>query len=224
MPRIGSLSGTLAGPIGPPGIQGPPGLPGEDGPEGPLGPPGPIGPIGPTGAQGVGIPGAAFWDQGPEGEQGTPIPGPTGATGATGASGTGLLQTPTVVNTNNTFTSGATTAFADVDATNMIIVVTVPASGNLLIIVHAFVEGSTSGADVYLGLRVGSTDVTGSGQIVLSNAANQRVFVTVPFYLTGQTPGSTTYKLAYRSTSTSIHAVVYNLTGGPVTFTAWSVP
>lgn len=120
----------------------------------------------------------------------------------------------------DTTTTTTSTTYVDVDATHMLVAFTAPASGAVL--VRAYLPGlAVAGSGVFLGLREGSTNVSGT---VLAGAASAIIPVYIPFYITGLTPGSShTYKLSWH-TESGITATLYygNTTRGPVMLEVWA--
>lgn len=88
------------------------------------------------------------------------------------------------------------TSLVDVDATNLSVTFTVPASGAVLVVLSAACR-EPGGNNVFFGLRVASSDVAGSTTNVTANAGMTRPYVAIK--VTGLTPGaSVTYKFAFR--------------------------
>lgn len=110
----------------------------------------------------------------------------------------------TAYNPNPTANISTTSStFADVDATNLNVTFTVPASGNVLIRLTA-VGVTNSAAALYVwNLRTtGGSNVTGSYCGVTSNT--NQLHVSVAIVLTGLTPGaSITYRWGHAVTSNS---------------------
>jgi len=90
------------------------------------------------------------------------------------------------------------TSMADVDATNMAVTFTAPASGNVLVRLSAWADVTPTNQDEYWGLRESTTNLTGSMGIIMraQNPAPQ-AFVTYTVYLTGVSGGSHTYKWSF---------------------------
>lgn len=117
------------------------------------------------------------------------------------SSGGGLLAyaayAPTAANFY-TLTSNAGTA--DVDATNLAVTFTAPASGAVLVTLQGLCGGG-SGAIVYWSLRSGSTNIAGTERRVVE-AGSFRVFALARMRVSGLTAGTSyTYKWAGRSTA-----------------------
>lgn len=89
------------------------------------------------------------------------------------------------------------TVLADVDAVNLAVTFTAPASGNVLVRLSAFADNdSGTGPESFWGLREGSTDIPGSiGRIF--RAVGDEGFVSYDTYLTGITPGAHTFKWSW---------------------------
>lgn len=115
--------------------------------------------------------------------------------------------------------STASTSLGDVDATNLKVTFTFPASGNVLIRLQANVYQAAANNE-YWGLRSGSSDVSGSDAIVHSDSAGSRK--TLDIYLAG-TPGTqVTYKWAYKVNAGTGH-ITYGGNDGPALMEVWSV-
>lgn len=244
------------GPVGPAGPAGPTGPAGPIGPTGPAGPMGPAGPTGPAGADST-VPGPTgpAGATGPTGPAGAT--GPTGATGATGAGvptggttnqvlrkksaadydtewatpsgggGASLLARKVHNPATATAYTSASTLPTDVDATNLAVSFTVPASGKVRVRLAAAAL-SAAGGTFYWSLRSGTTDVPGTERFVSST--NGSIYVTVEdIVITGLTPGaSVTYKWAFRRQTgnayifcggTEFTSTAYN---GPAVMEVWS--
>lgn len=95
-------------------------------------------------------------------------------------------------------TSSAT--FADVDATNMAVTFTAPASGNVIVRLTAcatIVSGTNN--FLYWGLREATTNLAGGGTVVRQPAALQ--VCSMAIYLTGVSAGSHTYKWSFAASA-----------------------
>lgn len=95
------------------------------------------------------------------------------------------------------YSTGSSTQ-ADVDATNVKITFTAPASGKVLVVAECNVY-NINGV-MRLGLRESTTDIAGPIRVI--SGANM-VRVRVAFAVSGISAGSHTYKLAFSSTGTS---------------------
>lgn len=100
------------------------------------------------------------------------------------------------------YTSSSGT-FADMDATNLVVTFTAPASGTVLVSLTAWAQVANSGAVLSWNLRSGSSDVTGTASAVsyaagsgdIEERNNHR------FVITGLTPGTSyTYKWGFART------------------------
>ena len=108
------------------------------------------------------------------------------------ASGVGLLAVTSYGPTSVAVYTTTSTTLADVDATNLQVTFTAPASGNILVRLSAY--GDTATADAFWGLRESTTDlIVGRSH----RTAEGEGFVSMPFYLTGISGGSHTYKWSY---------------------------
>jgi hypothetical protein len=125
---------------------------------------------------------------------GTTIVGQSAGGGGGGSVPTVLEYTP---GSTATYTIGA--SGADVDATNLAVTFTAPASGKVLVTVAAaFCPNSLSNI-FYFGLREGATDLAYQR---VSNGATLPLRDAAEFYLTGITGGSHTYKFAAGGSTT----------------------
>ncbi len=97
----------------------------------------------------------------------------------------------TLVDKTTTSTTGA-----DVDATNLVITFTAPASGNVVVTLNG--TGYLSVADYYHWcLRdTGGNNIAGQTQVVNDGPANDEARFTAKFYVTGLT-GSVTYRWGF---------------------------
>ena len=116
-------------------------------------------------------------------------------------------------------TTTTSTTFVDVDATNMAVTFTAPASGN--VIVRVYIPGvANPGSGIFFNLRESTTNVTSHG---LAGASSAIVPVAIPFYVTGISAGSHTYKLGWRVDG-STNTMYYGDTArGPVIMEVWAV-
>lgn len=92
-------------------------------------------------------------------------------------------------------TTSTSASLVDVDATNLAITFTAPASGDVLVVLSAFADVSGTGWDFYQwGLREGTTKVA-EGTVM---RANTQAALSRRFLITGLTAGNSyTYKWAY---------------------------
>ncbi len=118
------------------------------------------------------------------------------------------------------------TSMADVDATNMKVTFTAPASGNVLIRLNAYCDETGTG-EFYWGLRESSSDISGSITRVLRETASQR-YLSMPVYLTGVSGGSHTYKWSAAVSGGTSRIIVQDgsATGkwGAAILEVWSAP
>lgn len=122
--------------------------------------------------------------------------------------------------------STTSATFADVDATNMAVTFTAPASGNVLVRLSAWCDLATA-SWFYWALRESTTNL-GTPTVVARGSSQG--FATIAFYLTGLSAGSHTYKWAFATDGTSgqagrIWAGNGNSSGqesGPATMEVWA--
>jgi hypothetical protein len=113
-------------------------------------------------------------------------------------------------------TSG--TSYADVDATNLAVTFTTPASGNVLVVLSGF---SANGAGhTSWGLREATTDIATAGRV---NSGAEAVTMTVYIHLTGISAGSHTYKWSWKVDSGSANLFTGS-TDGHAMMMVWSAP
>ncbi len=98
-----------------------------------------------------------------------------------------------------TIATTAAAAMADIDATNLAVTFTAPASGTVLIRIRVTVHGSTSNPQILLGVREGSSLLARVAPMVGCWNANSTQMVTreAMIVLTGISAGSHTYKAAF---------------------------
>lgn len=133
-------------------------------------------------------------------DAGTEI-GPLGAGGGGGISAGSLIglkaYNPATLATYTTTSS----TYGDVDAANLAVTFTAPASGNVLVrLTVGLVKASDTSSVVVWALRSGTTTVPGTPTQVVnaSNAGGMRA-TSAAMYVTGLTPGTSyTYKWAWR--------------------------
>jgi len=106
-----------------------------------------------------------------------------------GGSGAPLGHVHYAAGSDQNYTVGGT--LADVDATNILVTFTAPASGNVFIYCAAMVQNN--GGFGLFGVRESTTDIV-AGQMV-TNAASPTMGLRT-FYLSGISAGSHTYKLS----------------------------
>lgn len=131
---------------------------------------------------------------------------------ASGVSGTGgiLAVTSYQPAADGTVLNGGTSgSAADVDATNLVVTFTAPASGNVLVRLEAPVT-KAGGGQGYWGLRAGASDVV-APQVVSDYSSSGFARCTEAFYIAGLTAGTSyTYKWSYKVSTGSMY--IY---GGP---------
>jgi hypothetical protein len=111
-----------------------------------------------------------------------------------------------------TYSSGANTAWAstasatpsDIDATNAALAITVPSSGNILVMIQVVTWTTIANGLSALWVRTGTTDLAGfafatfTAQSGPGAGANNSYFQAPAwFYITGLTPGSLTIKAGF---------------------------
>jgi hypothetical protein len=106
-----------------------------------------------------------------------------------GAPSSGLLAIHQYAPASNTIFSTSSSTWADIDATNLIVTPTIPASGSVLVRLTAYCDLSTSVQEYFWALRSGSSNITGSGGVATRSADG--FCVSVAFMLTGLTPAAT---------------------------------
>lgn len=148
----------------------------------------------------------------------------TGIPGVGG--GTSSLIGITSYGPGTTGSYSTTTTQADVDATNVKVTFTAPASGNVLLraTVQAF-AGSSTGS-LLLGWRESTTDIVTKQQTLVDTTAGDAYIVSWAAYLTGVTGGAHTYKLA-ASHATNAFTVRWGDGAGdppPVVLEVWAAP
>lgn len=118
------------------------------------------------------------------------------------SSGGGLLaQTHYKAGSDTATFNTTSTSFVDVDATNLAVTFTAPASGKVLVRLTAVCQNNDGSLIAYAALREGSTNI-GSQLYLLGFTSAAVVPMSVPFLVTGLTPGNSyTYKWAWRVTA-----------------------
>lgn len=101
--------------------------------------------------------------------------------------------------TTATSTSTTSTTLADIDATNLVLTVTVKHTGKLVFILNAVSAASNIG-NQFWGIRESTTDIV-EKKITGSGVTSTGVRTTHFLYVTGISLGSHTYKWAQRTTS-----------------------
>lgn len=104
------------------------------------------------------------------------------------------------------------TSFGDLDATNLAVAFTVPASGKVL--VRATFTATQSAGSVWMNLRESTTDLADSEHMLLSsNTGGSGIALVYQSVVTGLTPGaSKTYKLG-AATSSGTFTIIGNVSG-----------
>jgi hypothetical protein len=139
------------------------------------------------------------------------------ATPSAGGGG-GLLAYLQYTGTLTPSTSSGT--LGDVDATNLKVTFTAPASGNVLVRMQAFAQMSGSGYQVW-GLRESTTNLTPTAVAGLSGSSGMQAHVDL--IITGITAGSHTYKWAWRA-QTSTAQLFIDSVDGPGLMEVWAAP
>lgn len=208
-----SIPGTqgIAGIAGATGSNGPIGygLDGNDGEDG-LVIPGPIGATGAAGAAGATGTSAILGLNGDDGEDGLVIPGPAGA--ASSAASSGIIALHIYAPSVQTIYSATSTTHVDVDATNLAITFTTPASGNVLVTLSAYADMGITDSFQW-SLREGSSDIANSNVVVLR--ANGIAYVVARFYLSGLSAGNHTLKWAFSGPGGAVNGRII-IQDGPV--------
>ena len=122
----------------------------------------------------------------------------------------GTLLAHTFYDPASVATYSLTTSYADIDATNITVTFTAPASGNVLIRVSATVDEDNVEAYSYMALHDGSANVTGTEKIIRRASINPGS--TTPAFI-GTTV--TTYKLTGLSGSKTMTVRAKANTTGP---------
>lgn len=116
------------------------------------------------------------------------------------------------------------TSLVDVDATNLAVTFTAPASGKVLVRLTGYCQISSTAGAASWGVRESTTDLISGAATRESNA----LCVSRAFLITGISGGSHTYKWAHRATSGHTASLHYGGAipsgSGPLTMEVWSVP
>lgn len=116
--------------------------------------------------------------------------------------------------------STSSTTSSDVDATNLAIAFTAPASGKVLVRLGGVGATSGSNASMYWQLREGTTVVKDS----FATSATGAPFTTVPFLITGLTPFSAhTYKWGFRVNGAVTGSIYAGAADAPAHMEVWPV-
>ncbi len=94
------------------------------------------------------------------------------------------------------YTSG-TGSMADVDATNMVVTFTAPASTNVLVRLSAWGDCTTITTDAFWGLREATTNLNVTTRVLRGSNPIDQAYVSATMYLAGISAGSHTYKWSY---------------------------
>jgi len=124
---------------------------------------------------------------------------------------------------SDTSISSSSTIFTDVDATNQAVTFIAPASGNVLVRVSGVFTTNNFTNNVYIDLREGSTDLTGTSR-VLSVGSGVYVGSSFSFYLSGISGGSHTYKLGFKGGASTNALVTTGPNLGQTVYEVWSAP
>lgn len=126
------------------------------------------------------------------------------------------------------FASVSSTAFVDVDATNLAITFMVPSSGKVLVGLNGEIYSGNTGIPTIWNLREASSNLSGT-QCHTANNENDSRRIAARILVTGLTPGDIkTYKWGHASINGT---AVFTCCGGtaitdpgPATMEVWSVP
>jgi hypothetical protein len=123
-----------------------------------------------------------------------------------------LLGSVTYDPTTVTTPSTSSTTGADIDATNLSLTVTVPASGKILT-VFSFVPTSSNVTSLFLGLRESTTNIAYAKLKGVANTQTERT--ALPLLVTGLSAGSHTYKMAFKAQSAIAVGIYYGTQATP---------
>jgi hypothetical protein len=146
------------------------------------------------------------------------------AWGAAPAAGNALLAATIYDPGTATTLSITSTSFADVDATNLAITFTAPASGKVLVVLSAMTKVGAGASPLEWNLRESTSNIADSDNRVNADAGRpQRV--TLAIYLTGISSGSKTWKWGFRiaAGSTAADIRVGGSNQGPAVMEVWEV-
>lgn len=136
---------------------------------------------------------------------------------ASGGGSSGLLAVTSYRPSAGQVTT-TSTSFVDVDATNLVITFTAPASGAVLVTLNALGRG-TGGDDLYWNLRDGSGDISGTDMLAITGSTRMRFSGLCR--VTGLTPGNSyTWKWGFCTNNAA--STAYFFRGGvygPATMT-----
>jgi hypothetical protein len=200
---------------------------------GPAGPEGPEGPPGADGADGTGsgtLTTIEEVDGSPTDSAVTKLVFPNGTLGIashvatyTPAAAASSLLAITAYNPTATDTTISTTTQADLDATNVKVTFTAPASGNVLVRLECKAYAEASTARLGWGLRESTTDLAGPLDVLADATTGPEIVITRSFYLTGVSAGSHTYKWAVVRTNANCH-MRYGGAYGQIIMEVWAAP
>jgi hypothetical protein len=123
------------------------------------------------------------------------VTGVTGSTGSTGLAGTAGTVAAAVATSQST----SSTTYTDLLTAGPSVVLTVPASGKLLVSVTSGENGSTGSVSCYMSVALSGANATPASDtqaLILTNNNLQQA--SASFLLSGLTPGSTTVTAKYR--------------------------
>lgn len=129
-----------------------------------------------------------------------------GADGSGGGGGAKLARVVRNSTTNSSYTISNTATPTDIDATNLALTVTLPASGKVDIAVDIVLATSAAGSP-YICLREGTTPVVGSERFVQGDTTIRHHYFT--FEVSGTAGTTHTYKLAWRYSGTPTFYAYY---------------
>ena len=145
--------------------------------------------------------------------------------GSGSGSGAGTLLALKEEKAAHTYSTVSTT-LADVDATNMAVTFTAPASGNILVRLTAYCDQAGTSEFGRWSLRESTSDIAGAGGSVI-RAPDGGGTATVAFKLTGVTAGAHTYKWSYKTTAaTGAHRILVGAGGDdqpPAVMEVWEL-
>lgn len=145
----------------------------------------------------------------------------SGVESVIGSGSGGFLAYSKYAPVTNTIYAASSSTLADVDATNLKVTFTAPASGNVVITVCLTADCSGAGTFGFVGLREGSSDI--SSALFTTRDTSQSAPLTFKFYITGISAGSHTYKLSHARTGSGSPFRI--LVGpGTVDATNWAGP
>jgi hypothetical protein len=129
-----------------------------------------------------------------------------------------------------TITSASTTSTtgADVDATNLSLLVTVPGSGKILVSQSASIAGGSGKSQTFWGLRESTNDI--SYRKMTTDTSTPRTRETILYLVTGLSAGAHTYKWAFKAITAGTATCDYGTEAsptaaapGPAVMSIWAV-